>query len=106
MKKTVIVNTYERNSRARHLCINYWGTKCSVCGFDFESIYGNLGASYIHVHHLIPVSQIGESYKVDPVNDLRPICPNCHAMLHTQNPPLSINELQKIMESVNVTNSQ
>jgi 5-methylcytosine-specific restriction enzyme A len=106
LKKTVTVNTYERNSRARHLCIKHWGTKCSACGFDFESIYGNLGSGYIHVHHLIPVSQIGKSYKIDPVNDLRPICPNCHAMVHAKNPPLSISELQEIMESVNVTHLQ
>ncbi|MFA7132931.1 MAG: hypothetical protein WC108_06495, partial [Bacteroidales bacterium] len=65
-KKTVIVNAYERNPKARSLCLEHWGTKCSVCGFDFEKKYGEIGQGFIHVHHLIPVSQIGKSYQIDP----------------------------------------
>lgn len=103
LKKSIIVNTYERNSRARYSCIKRWGTKCIACGFDFESIYGTLGKGYIHVHHLVPISKIGKSYEVDPVNDLRPICPNCHAMVHMSNPPLSISELQEIIKSGKTT---
>jgi len=106
LKKTITVNTYERNTRARHLCIKHWGTNCSACGFDFELIYGELGAGYIHVHHLIPVSQIGKTYKIDPINDLRPICPNCHAMVHAKNPPLSISELKEIIKASDVLQSK
>ena len=98
-KKTITVNSYERNSRARYLCIQYWKPICSVCYFDFKSIYGEIGQGYIHVHHLVPVSKIGKSYKVDPIQDLRPVCPNCHSMLHSKNPPLSINELQEIIKN-------
>ena len=36
----------------------------------------------IHVHHIVPVSEIGEEYVVDPVKDLIPVCPNCHMVLH------------------------
>jgi 5-methylcytosine-specific restriction protein A len=102
-RKIVTVNIYERNSKARFLCIEYWKPRCVVCGFDFELVYGELGKGYIHVHHLIPVSQIGRLYKIDPTNDLRPVCPNCHAMLHLRNPPLTINELQVIIRNVKIT---
>jgi hypothetical protein len=51
------------------------------------------GAGFIHVHHRKPLALIGRSYAVNPVKDLVPVCPNCHAMLHTQNPPLSVEEL-------------
>lgn len=44
--------------------------------------YGSLGKGFIHVHHKIPLSEIGDEYEVDYVNDLIPVCPNCHAMLH------------------------
>lgn len=101
-KRTIIVNSYERNSRARHLCIQHWKPICSVCFFNFSSVYGEIGAGYIHVHHLVPVSQIGKAYKIDPIQDLRPVCPNCHAMLHSKNPPLTIAELQDIITAQNI----
>lgn len=99
LKKTIIVNTYERNSRARIECINYWKPICSVCNFDFKKKYGNFGAGFIHVHHLTPVSEIGEMYQIDPIKELRPVCPNCHSMLHKQNPPLKIEELKEIIKN-------
>ena len=30
----------------------------------------------IQVHHLVPLSAIGKKYRVDPIRDLRPVCPN------------------------------
>lgn len=94
LKRTIQVNTYERNPKARQKCIEYWKPICSVCDFEFEKIYGELGKGFIHVHHIIPVSEVGQAYQVDPINDLRPVCPNCHAMLHRSNPPMTIEELK------------
>lgn len=94
IKRTVIVNSYERNTKARHLCVKHWKAICAVCDIDFEKTYGEIGQGFIHVHHLTPVSQIGQSYQVDPIKDLIPVCPNCHSMLHRQEPPLTIDELK------------
>lgn len=94
---TVRVNRYERDHEAREKSIAYHGAKCSVCGFIFADMYGALGEGFIHVHHLVPLSQIGTTYKVDPIKDLRPICPNCHAMLHKRIPPYSIDELSRLI---------
>jgi 5-methylcytosine-specific restriction enzyme A len=96
-KRTIIVNAYERNSKARQLCIKHYGTTCSICNFEFEKKYGEHGKDFIHVHHLTPISDIGDHYEVDPVKDLRPVCPNCHAMLHTVIPPLTIEELKSML---------
>lgn len=85
---------YERNPHARVACINHYGYSCSVCEFDFEKRFGELGKNFIHVHHLTQVATVGKTYQVDPILDLRPVCPNCHAMLHRQNPPLTIEELK------------
>lgn len=98
IKRTVTINSYERNSKARQLCIKHWKAICSVCDFDFEKIYGELGKGFIHVHHITPVSQIGIEYQVNPITDLIPVCPNCHSMLHRQEPPLKIEELQSILD--------
>lgn len=93
-KRTIIVNAYERNSRARQLCIKHYGTKCQVCDFDFEATYGDIGKDFIHVHHLVKIADIKEKYEIHPINDLRPVCPNCHAMLHKQDPPFTIEALK------------
>ena len=98
-RRTVIVNAYERNPKARSACISHWGCQCAVCNFDFLKTYGEIGSGFIHIHHLVPISEIGTSYQVDPIKDLRPVCPNCHAMLHTSNPPLSMEELRELISA-------
>lgn len=95
-KQTVVVNRYERNASARATCVQHWGLDCAVCGFNFGVRFGTRGAGYIHVHHLKPLGEIGAEYQLDPVNDLRPVCPNCHAMLHASTPAASIEELKVI----------
>ena len=97
LKKTVTVNTYERNSKARELCVKHWKAICAVCDFDFESTYGEIGKGFIHVHHLTPVAQIGKTYQVDPIKDLIPVCPNCHSIIHKKEPPFSIDEIKKML---------
>lgn len=94
--KTISVNVYERNPQARAACLAVHGYKCSICGFDFEKEYGGIGKGFIHVHHLKQLADIGEAYELNPVDDLRPVCPNCHAMLHKRRPAFSIKELQQI----------
>ena len=98
--KLVRVNIYERNPEARRQCIEYYGAKCVVCGFSFSSIYGEIGDGFIHVHHLTPLSEVQGEYEVDPIKDLRPVCPNCHAMLHRRNPPFDMKELELIIKRV------
>jgi len=92
-RREVFVKRYERNLYARKKCISYYGTICGVCGFDFYKVYGEIGRDFIHVHHLNLISKKKEEYQIDPVNDLRPVCPNCHAMLHKKVPPFSIKEI-------------
>ncbi|MEL4454844.1 HNH endonuclease [Lutimonas vermicola] len=96
-KMTVLVNKYERNTKARDECIDHYGAFCSACEFDFSDEYGDIGKGFIHVHHIKPISEIGESYEVDPINDLIPVCPNCHAMIHKRKPPYSIKEIKGIL---------
>lgn len=93
----VPVNKYERNPINRRLCLAIKGYKCQICGFDFEKTYGAIGKGFIHVHHLIPVSKMGPDYHVNPEKDLIPVCPNCHAMLHRNDPPYSPEELLDLM---------
>ena len=93
-RKTVRVNAYERDAKARKACIDHYKTSCVVCGFNFEAKYGAVGKGFIHVHHLNPLALTDGEYELDPIADLRPVCPNCHAMLHRPEKLLSIKELQ------------
>ncbi len=94
----VTANAYERNPDARRLCIEHYGAICSVCGFKFGAVYGEAFEEFIHVHHLRPLSEIGRQYVVDPIKDLRPVCPNCHAVLHRRaDPPYSIEEVRAFL---------
>ena len=93
-----LVNGYERNPLARQQCIKKYGTNCYVCGFSFGGIYGATMDGFIHVHHLRQLSGVGKKYKVDPIADLRPVCPNCHAVIHHRvKHPFSIQEVQALL---------
>ncbi len=93
--KTISVNTYERNSVARLKCIEHYGYEYVVCSFNFEKIYGSIGEKYIHVHHIVPLSKIKKEYKLDPIKDLVPVCPNWHAIIHKTQPALTIEQLKQ-----------
>lgn len=93
----VTVNAYERNPAARAACIAHYGPTCQVCSMNFEAVYGEIGVGFMHVHHVKPLSGIGREYEVDPIEDLIPVCPNCHAMLHRYEPPLSAARLRAII---------
>lgn len=93
---------YERSRKARKECLEYYGYTCRVCGFDFEKQYGDIGRNFIEVHHRTEISSYsGERHKVDHINDLIPVCSNCHSMLHRTKPALSIEALQDIIVSQN-----
>lgn len=97
-KMSILINAYERDPRARQRCIQKWGVKCVGCHFDFVSTYGDWGTGFIHVHHLIPLSEIGGEYLLNPEEDMRPVCPNCHAMIHrNRSGALSIEELRSLL---------
>lgn len=95
--RTTVVNAYERNREARRQCVEHYGARCVICAFDFESRYGRVGRGMIHVHHLRSLAEIDQEYEVDPVTDLRPVCPNCHAVIHHREPAYSIEEVQAMI---------
>ena len=94
---SVNLTIYERDRGARNECLKHYGYRCSACQFDFARTYGEIATDMIHVHHLTPVSRVAETHEVDPIRDLRPICPNCHAVIHRRQPPFSIEEVVKMI---------
>ena len=95
--RQIAVNAYERNSFARKLCIEHHGCRCAACGFDFEATYGEMGLGFIHVHHLKPLSEVRKEYEVNPISDLIPVCPNCHAMIHCGKEMMNVEALKGLI---------
>ena len=87
------IRKYERSRYNRALCLKYYGFKCRGCGLEMESKYGPVGSGVIHVHHILPISKMQGSYQLSPIKDLRPLCPNCHNVVHKTDPPLTIEKL-------------
>ena len=94
-RRTVTAIRLERSGAARRICLEAHGVRCSVCDIDFGERYGKFAKGFIHVHHQVPLANRGGNSATNPLKDLVPVCPNCHAMLHRQNPPLSVAALKK-----------
>lgn len=93
----VVSKRYERDPRLRKMLLDKKGSKCVCCGFDFEKAYGEIGRGFIHIHHLRPLHAQKEE-SLNSVEDLEPVCPNCHAMLHRERDKiLSLEALKEII---------
>lgn len=97
-KERITVNAYERNPTARKKCLDHYGFRCTTCEKSLADIYGEIARGSIHVHHLKPLSEINSEYQIDPITDLRPVCPNCHDIIHLRKPPYSIEEMKEFIK--------
>lgn len=97
--KEILQTRYERNPQARKTCLKHHGYSCKICDFNFENFFGEVGKGFIHVHHINPISDIRREYEIDPKNDLIPVCPNCHAIIHTKKPAFTIEEIKRIRKT-------
>lgn len=88
---------YERNQIYRDIVIALKGTICSVCDLQFEERYGAYGKDFIEVHHTVPVCDLNENYRFDPINDLVPVCSNCHSIIHRREIPYTIAEMRSAL---------
>ena len=87
---------YERDPKNRKAAIEWHKTRCFGCGKTMEEMYGEIARDRIHIHHVNPISKARGGRP--NINDLVPLCPNCHTVVHLQKPvPLSINELKALI---------
>ena len=96
--RQIKVNAYERDVGARAACISHHGVACAICSTVLASVYGEAAEGLIHVHHLVPLSTTRSSHSVDPVRDMRPVCPNCHAVIHRRRKPYSMADVQRMLQ--------
>lgn len=98
--KLVYSTIYERDNTLRDKAIEYHGLTCMGCGFNFEKVYGEWGAGFIHVHHTKPLSNGEGEREVNPRTDMVVLCPNCHSIIHRRkNRTLSLEELILLLKT-------
>lgn len=71
----------KRDARLREECLKKNGKVCSICGLDPVKLYGAGFENIIEVHHLHPIA-CGE--RETTIDNLIPVCPNCHRALHSK----------------------
>lgn len=90
---TTSVKARKRSAKLRQYALDYHKKRgdlyCSVCEFDFEKTYGELGKDYIEFHHIEPISVYEEDGKIKNLEEAKknlvPLCSNCHKILHRNN---------------------
>ena len=88
---TRCVQTHERSSRLRKIAIDAFThdnvISCDCCGFNFLTYYGSAyGVDCIEIHHIKPIFLYeGVSFEQtieNALQNLLPVCPNCHRVIH------------------------
>lgn len=91
-----LASRYESDPDAARICLVQHGSTCSVCGLDPQAVFGAQGSEVLQVHHIVPPGLLTADYELDPVTDLVPLCPTCHAVVHTGFPdPYTPAELRR-----------
>lgn len=95
--RDVRMELHERSSAARRACLAHYGYDCFVCGVNLQKLYAGIPTQLIHVHHETPIAASSEQRVVDPIKDLKPVCPNCHAVIHSRTVPYTTEELRAML---------
>lgn len=100
-EKEVSSIIYERHPKAREACLKAYGNKsiCQICGKEVKYVNGESAIDVIEVHHITPISEIKETYIINPLRDLIPICPTCHTLIHKRNPCYTPEEAREILRN-------
>lgn len=94
---------FNRNPALRTAAIARHGVVCKACGFDFERVYGELGAGFVEMHHINPLAERSDGVlgqvQMTRVEDVVPVCANCHRVIHRRRPALTVEEVRTVYEA-------
>lgn len=78
---------------------------CACCEFDFAAFFGSRGEGFIECHHTRPVHTLKEGDRTR-LEDLELVCSNCHRMIHSSRPWLTVEELRDIVAAQRAKQSE
>jgi predicted HNH restriction endonuclease len=71
---------------------------CEVCGLTPADKYGPAGERCIEAHHKIPIEQL-QPDSITLVEDMAIVCANCHRLIHSSRPCLTIDEASALIKA-------
>ena len=86
-RRRIELSKVERDPRVRRYVLNHHGVKCLACEDP------KLIEPQIEVHHLNPIAEGERRTKLEEVV---PLCANCHRRAHTESPPIPLEKLRDI----------
>lgn len=97
--KTVLHKIRERNRKIIQLkkVAAKNNLRCEICGFSFFEKYGAFGQNFIEVHHTNPVAEMKPNERTR-LEDLILVCSNCHSIIHSKRPCLTVNEVKSAIK--------
>lgn len=93
----VVSQRRERDPAAREACLSEYGFNCFACGTNLRQRYSGLKKELIQVHHEEPLSQTSGEREFDPIATMKPLCPNCHCVVHSRIPTYTVVELRAML---------
>lgn len=69
---------------------------CEACGMMPNQVYGAQGESCMEAHHKVPIEQL-QPDSVTLVNEMAVVCANCHRIIHSNKPCLTIQEVRCLL---------
>ena len=107
-----VTKTRTRSKKLREVAIKHFknknkgSLKCEICKFDFKKAYGKPGKDFIEIHHEKPIfayEDEGEEQTIrKALNNLHPVCSNCHRVIHKKaREPYKLEQVKKFFNDNN-----
>ena len=84
----VTLSKAERDGYLRKAALKKYGLVCHVCDWKPKT------PNQIQIHHLDPIA---EGERKTTLDDVRPLCGNCHLLAHSVRPPLTLEQMKDIL---------
>lgn len=85
----VTLSKSERDPAVRAPALKHYGCKCHACGY----VPPNGVTRTIDIHHLHPLA---EGKRRTRLEDVIPLCANCHRLAHGETPPIPLARLRQL----------
>lgn len=80
--------------------------RCNACKFSFDEYYGPTAKNYIEIHHIRPIfmyeSNDFSRTISEAIDNLAPLCANCHRLIHRHSPVITPNEVTTLIANFGV----
>ena len=97
--------TFKRSYKLRKCAIKEFSKNgkiyCEICSFDYDTKYTKIGKGFIEIHHKKPIAFYDDNFTktlTKALDNLSPVCANCHRMIHRKSPCYDIQEMKLILK--------